>query len=36
MKKKCYINSKKKLSQLIHGPPKMYGPGQLPGLPPPP
>ena len=31
----CYINSKKNVSQIIYGPPKMLGPGQLPGLPPP-
>ena len=31
----CYINIKKNVSQIIYGPPKMLGPGQLPGLPPP-
>ena len=32
----CYINSKTNVSQIIDGPPKMLGPGKLPGLPPPP
>ena len=29
-----HINSNKKMSQIIHGPPKIWGPGQLPDLPP--